>query len=70
MTALEFKLDQYRFRQQTARETGWSQWVDATLSSDPHSMETKAKSADRVRSAGTLPWLGLATSAKQIDPSG
>jgi AcrR family transcriptional regulator len=24
----------------------WSQWVDATLSSDPYSMKTKAKSAD------------------------
>ena len=28
------------------------------------------KALARVRSAGTLPWLGLATSAKQIDSSG
>jgi hypothetical protein len=27
------------------RSWGWSQWVDATLNSDPHSMKTKAKSA-------------------------
>jgi hypothetical protein len=26
-------------------KVGWSQWVDATLSSDPHSVKTKAKSA-------------------------
>ena len=42
MTALEFKLDQYRFRQQTARETGWSQWVDATLSTEPTFIENKS----------------------------
>jgi membrane protease YdiL (CAAX protease family) len=27
------------------RKQGWSQWVDATLSSDPYSLKTKAKSA-------------------------
>ena len=30
---------------QTSCKVGWSQWVDATLSSDPHSLKTKAKSA-------------------------
>jgi hypothetical protein len=30
----------------------------------------KLKALARVRSAGTLPWLGLATPAKQIDSSG
>jgi hypothetical protein len=29
----------------------------------------KLKALARIRSAGTLPWLGLATSAKQIDSS-
>jgi hypothetical protein len=33
-------------------------------------LKTKVNALARVRSAGTLPWLGLATSAKQIDSSG
>jgi len=37
----------------------WSQRVDATLRSNPAALKTKAKSLAKVRSAGTLPWLGF-----------
>jgi hypothetical protein len=38
---------------------GWSQWVDATLWSNPTSIENKGYIARLARSAGTLPWLGF-----------
>jgi hypothetical protein len=47
--------DKRSSKTRSCRKAGWSQWVDATLSSDPHSMKTKAKALARVRSAGTLP---------------
>ena len=34
-----------KFKRRTISVVGWSQWVDATLNSDPHSLKTKAKSA-------------------------
>jgi hypothetical protein len=38
----------------------WSQWVDATLSSNPPGIENKSQNRLlRVRPAGTLPWLGF-----------
>jgi hypothetical protein len=40
------KLRRPRF--EVAENPGWSQWVEATLSSDPHSIKTKAKSAGEV----------------------
>jgi hypothetical protein len=44
-SSLRTPLRRMEASRRSCRKPRWSQWVDATLSSDPHSMKTKAKSA-------------------------
>jgi len=54
------------------RTARWSQWVDATLSSNHLALKAKAKNARSVRSTGTLPLLARfsPSAVNQIGSSG